>query len=74
MVQKLIITKTAERSFVAIATYLEEHFSEETAERFAQAVDKKVQLLRKNPFSGRPSGKAKTVRKIKNGMVTRNSF
>jgi plasmid stabilization system protein ParE len=66
MVQRLIITKTAGRSLEAILMYLEENFSISTAQKLAQKVDNKVQLLFKQPFIGRPSSKAKakTIRKI----------
>jgi plasmid stabilization system protein ParE len=64
MVQRLIITKTAGRSLEAILMYLEENFSITTAQKLAQKVDDKVQLLFRQPFIGRPSSKAKTVRKI----------
>jgi plasmid stabilization system protein ParE len=64
MVQRLIITKTAGRSLEAILLYLEDNFSLTTAQKLAAKVDEKVQLLFKQPYVGRPSSKAKTVRKI----------
>ena len=64
MVQRLIITKTAGRSLEAILLYLEENISLTTAQKLASKVDEKVQLLFRQPYVGRPSSKAKTVRKI----------
>ncbi len=63
MVQKVIFTKTAEKSFLAVATYLEENVSTTYAEKFAEQVDGKIEKLIKQPFIGRPSIKAKTIRK-----------
>ena len=64
MVQKVIFTKTADRTFNDIATFLEQNVSLSSAEKFAEKVDSKIEKLTKQPFIGRPSSKAKTVRKI----------
>jgi plasmid stabilization system protein ParE len=64
MVQKVIFTKTAERGFYEIATFLEENASLSAAQKFANNVDTKLERIREHPFIGRPSSKAKTVRKI----------
>ena len=64
MVQKIIFTKTADRAFYEIASFLEENVSLLTAEKFAEKVDAKIQQLKAQPFIGRPSSKAKTVRRI----------
>jgi plasmid stabilization system protein ParE len=64
MVQKIIFTKTADRSFNDIASFLEENASLSSAEKFAERVDFKINRLIEQPFIGRPSTKAKTVRKI----------
>ncbi len=69
MVQKIIFTKTAERGFYEIATFLEENASISAAQKFANSVDAKIEKLKEQPFIGRPSSKAKTVRKIN---VTKN--
>ena len=64
MVQKIIFTKTADKTFNDIATFLEQNASLSSAEKFAEKVDCKIEKLTKQPFIGRPSSKAKTVRKI----------
>ena len=64
MVQKITFTKTAEKSFIDIATFLEENISFIAAEKFAVQVDAKIEKLKIQPFIGRPSQKAKTIRKI----------
>jgi plasmid stabilization system protein ParE len=64
MVQKVTFTKTADKAFYEIATFLEENFSLLVAEKFADKVNTKIEKLIEHPFIGRPSSKAKTVRKI----------
>lgn len=64
MVQKVIFTKTADRAFYNIASFLEENASLLAAEKFAQKVDAQIEKLQHYPFIGRPSGKAKTVRRV----------
>ena len=64
MVQKVVFTKTAERSFEEIASFLEVNISISTAHKFANDVDSKISRLQEHPLIGRPSSKAKTVRKI----------
>ena len=64
MVQKVIFTKTVDKTFNDIASFLEQNGSLSSAEKFADKVDSKIEQLTKQPFIGRPSIKAKTVRKI----------
>ncbi len=64
MVQKVIFTKTAERAFSDIANFLEENASIRMAQQFVNSVDEKIERLKEHPYIGRPSMKAKTVRKI----------
>ena len=64
MVQKVIFTKTADRAFYEIASFLEENVSLLAAEKFAEKVDSKIERLKEHPFIGRPSSKAKIVRRI----------
>ena len=64
MVHKVTFTKTADKAFYDIASFLEENFSLSVAKKFSEKVDLKIERLIKQPFIGRPSGKAKTVRKI----------
>ena len=64
MVQKVIFTKTADRAFYGIASFLEENASELAAQKFAEKVNATIEKLKKQPFIGRPSHKAKTVRRI----------
>ena len=64
MVQNIVFTKRAERTFAEIATYLQSNLSLTAAQKFATSVDVKIEKLKEHPFIGRPSSKAKTVRKI----------
>jgi plasmid stabilization system protein ParE len=48
---------------------LEENASLSAAQKFASNVDAKLERLKEHPFIGRPSTKAKTVRKI---IVSKN--
>ena len=64
MVQKVIFTKTADRAFYEIASFLEDNVSLLAAEKFAEKVDTKIEQLKWQPFIGRPSSKAKTVRRV----------
>jgi plasmid stabilization system protein ParE len=64
MVQQLKITQRAEKAFLTIVNYLEENVSEEFAMKFSKTVEAKVNLLKQQPYIGRPSNKAKTVRKL----------
>jgi plasmid stabilization system protein ParE len=64
MVQKVIFTKTADKAFYEIATFLEENFSLLVAEKFADKVNTKIEKLIQHPFIGRPSSKAKTLGKL----------
>jgi plasmid stabilization system protein ParE len=64
MVHKVTFTKTADKTFYEIAQFLEENASRAVAIKFAEKVDFTIEKLIKQPFIGRPSSKAKTVRKI----------
>jgi plasmid stabilization system protein ParE len=64
MVQKVVFTKTADRAFCSIATFLEDNISLTIAEKFAQKLAAKIERLKEQPYIGRPSVKAKTVRKV----------
>ena len=64
MVSNIVFTKRAERAFYEIATFLEQNLSISAAQKFATNVDTKIKRLQEHPFIGRPSSKAKTVRKI----------
>lgn len=64
MVHKVTFTKTADKAFYEIALFLEENASRAVAVKFADKVDFTIEKLIKQPYIGRPSSKAKTVRKI----------
>lgn len=67
MVKKIVWTKTADTTFDKITQYFIDNGFMQAAELFAQAVYDKIDLLTEQPFIGRLSTKAKTVRIIKIG-------
>ena len=69
MVKTIKWSKRAKTEFFRIATYLEENFSKQTADNFADVIAKKVEWLAKFPNVGRKAPIRKTVRFI---LVGRN--
>lgn len=57
-------TQRARRVFEAMVDYLETEHSQTSAENLVRAVYAKLQVLRKQPFIGRPSAKKKNVRYV----------
>ena len=57
-------TQRARRVFEAMVDYLEAEHSQTSAENLVRAVYAKLQVLRKQPFIGRPSAKKKNVRYV----------
>ncbi len=64
MVQKIIWNKTAQRSFDQIINYLHDEYSINTAEKFFKLVYRRIGQLTEQPYIGRPTKKAKTIRQI----------
>ena len=67
MVKKIIWTKTADKTFDDITSFLQDNSSLKAAENFATAVYTKIDVLFEQPYIGRPSQKAKTVRIVNVG-------
>jgi len=64
MAKRVVWTITASRQLYAMALYLEEEASLQSAKRLVQKVMDKVETLRYYPEIGRPSKRKKTVRGI----------
>lgn len=64
MVQKVVFTKRADRALFNMIIFLEENVSFSSAQKLVSEVDAKIERLKEHPLIGRPSTKAKTVRKI----------
>lgn len=56
MVKQIKWTGKALRNLSAIISYLQNEWSDKVAENFALKVKNKLEILRKFPFSGSPSG------------------
>ena len=67
MVKKITWTQTADRTFDEITAFLQDNSSLQTAQTFAKTVYSKIDTLVEQPYIGRPSKKAKTVRIINVG-------
>jgi plasmid stabilization system protein ParE len=64
MVRKIIWTKTADHTFDEITGFLQDKSSLQAAQSFAKTVYAKINTLTEQPYIGRLSKKAKTVRII----------
>lgn len=62
MAKKIVWSKKAKAIFDDIYDYLDYEFSDETANRFAEKVDQRLDLISRYPESGRLSLKRKNVR------------
>lgn len=67
MVKKIIWTKTADKAFDDIATYLHENASFQSAHNFANLVYKKIDSLVKYPTIGRRVATTKSIRVLNLG-------
>jgi plasmid stabilization system protein ParE len=64
MVETIIWSKRAERLYMGMLEYLAIEASLQAAENLNIEVRRKIEGLKKNPGSGRPSAKSKTIRFI----------
>jgi plasmid stabilization system protein ParE len=63
MAPQIIWSSFAIKTYIQNIEYVKAEWTEKEAEKFASAVQRKLQLLTKNPNIGSPTGRRKNVRK-----------
>ncbi len=64
MEKKIIITKRFHNNTLRVYQYLLKEFSSKTAYHFLEELEKRIELIAKNPWIGKASVKKKNVRSV----------
>jgi len=70
MAYQIIIKKRFANKVLKVLTYLEKEWSKKVAEEFLIKVDRRLLLLKKQPFAGSLSSKVENVRGV---LITRHN-